>query len=148
MSTTGVAPPVFTTDVGKVRLLIGDTNATNIAGGEGTYTFFSDDEIDGYLALESNIYRAAGFAVNALATQAADQAQSIKDYDLAVDMRQRAEQFREQAKQLFERAKLVDAEGDEGFQIVATGRSPIYPELAEYQGYPYSYEELILGYGN
>lgn len=131
MSTIGVAPPDFTDAVGQFRLLVGDTNATEIGNGTGTYKFFSDEEIAGYMLMEANLYRAAGFGLNALATQAADRAQSIKDYDLQVDMRQRAEQFREQARQLFERAKLLDAEGGEGFQIVSTGRRYTRAELAE-----------------
>lgn len=144
MSTTGVYPPDFSSTVGQFRLLIGDTNATNIVAPNGDYTFFGDAEIDGYLALEANIYRAAGFAVNALATQAADQAQTIKDYDLQIDMRQRAEQFRRQAEQLFERAILVDAESVDGFQIVRTGRPKTTAELAEVNLSDIDYADYIV----
>lgn len=144
MSTIGVAPPDFTDAVGRFRLLVGDTNATATGGGLGTYLFFSDEEIAGYLLLEANIYRAASFAVNALATQAADQAQSIKDYDLQVDMRQRAEQFREQAKQLFQRAILADAESVDGFQIVRTGRPKTTAELAELDLSQFDLTEFIV----
>jgi hypothetical protein len=144
MSTIGVAPPDFTDIVGQFRLLVGDTNATIISGGQGTYLFFSDEEINGYILLQSNIYRAAGMALNALATQAADQAQMVKDYDLQVDMRQRAEQFREQAKAMFEQAHIVDAEGGEGFQIVSTGRRYTRAELAELDLTLVDYTEFIV----
>lgn len=133
MSTSGAYPPNFTTDTGKVRLLIGDLVATNVVGGSGDYLFFSDDDIAGYLLLSDNIYRVAGFALNGLAAVAADQAESIKDYDLAVDRRQKAEQFREQAKQMFAQAERADAEGSEGFQIVSTGKRYTLEELAEIQ---------------
>jgi len=127
MSTSGVFPPVFTTNVGQFRLLVGDTNATGVNQGVGNYAFFSDDEIDGYLLLNTNIYRAAGLALNALATQAADQAQTIKDYDLQVDMRQRSESFKRQASEMFAQGEAADAEGDEGFLIVDTGKRYEWP---------------------
>lgn len=133
MSTIGVAPPDFTDVVGQFRLLVGDTTATDVAQGQGSYVFFSDEEINGYILLQPNIYRAAGLALNALASQAANEAESIKDYDLAVDRRQKAEQFREQAKQMFAQAERVDAEGSEGFQIVSTGKRYTLEELAEIQ---------------
>lgn len=144
MSTSGVYPPDFTTDLGKFRLLIGDTNATDVNQGVGNYLFFSDDEIDGYLLLNTSVYRAAGFALNALAAQAANQAESIKDYDLAVDRRQKAEQFREQAKQMFAQADIIDAEGDEGFQIVRTGRAKTTAELAEVNLLDIDYTDYIV----
>lgn len=144
MANEGIAPPDFGTDTGKFRLLIGDLNATNINAGEGEYTFFSDLEIAGYLTLNTSIYRAAGMALNALATQAADQAHSIRDYDLQVDLRQRAEQFREQAKQMFAQADIIDMEGDEGFQIVRTGRRRTWAELAETPIDELDYTDLIV----
>ena len=144
MANEGIAPPDFSTDTGKFRLLIGDLNATNINAGTGEYAFFSDLEIAGYLTLNPSIYRAAGMALNALATQAADQAQSIKDYDLQVDLRQRAEQLREQAKQVFAQADIIDMEGDEGFQIVPTGRRYTRAELAELDLSQIDYAEFIV----
>jgi hypothetical protein len=144
MATTGAYPPDFTTDVGRFRLLIGDLNATDVTGGEGQYTFFGDTEIAGYLTLNTSIYRAAGMALNALATQAADQAQSIRDYDLQVDLRQRAEQFREQAKQMFAQADLADAESDEAFQIVDTGSRP---ECLTKMVLPYPNQDDGFGFG-
>lgn len=128
MSTIGVAPPDFTDVVGQFRLLVGDTNATSVAAGQGTYALFSDEEINGYLLLESNLYRAVAMGLTSLGNQAANEAESIKDYDLAVDRRARAEEFREQAKAMLERAQIADMDGDEGFQIVPTGRRLTRPE--------------------
>lgn len=132
MATTGIYPPDFTTDIGRMRLLIGDLAATNIVSPNGDYLFYSDADIAGFLTLDGNIYRCAGFALNALATQAANEAESVKDYDIAIDRRQKAEQFREQAKAMFAQAERVDAEGDTGFQIVSTGRRYTPAELAEF----------------
>ncbi len=144
MATSGVYPPDFTTDTGRMRLLLGDLSATNIVGATADYLFYSDADIAGFLLLDSNIYRVAGLALNALATQAANQAESIRDYDLQIDQRQKAEQFREQAKAMFEQADRVDAEGDEGFQIVRTGRRKTWTELAETPVDELDYTDLIV----
>lgn len=128
MSTIGVAPPDFTDVVGQFRLLVGDTNATDISQGQGTYALFSDEEINGYLLLDSNLYRAVAMGLTSLGNQAAAEAETIKDYDLQVDRRQKAEQYREQAKAMLERAQMADLDGDDGFQIVPTGRHLTRPE--------------------
>lgn len=134
MANEGIAPPDFTTDVGRFRLIANDTYFIPLVppvSGEGDYTLFSDDEIDGFLALESNVYRAVGLAYMGLANTAARDAESIKDYDLAIDSRQKAEQLRLQATWFYTRADELDSEGDEGFQIVSTGRRYTSAELAE-----------------
>lgn len=130
MSNPGVSPPDFTTTVGQFRLLANDVYNVPLsptAAGQGDYTLFSDAEIDGYLALQGNVYRAVGLAYLSLANAAALEAESIKDYDLAIDRRQKAEQLRLQANTFFAQADTADMEGDEGFLIVDTGKQYEWP---------------------
>lgn len=53
MPNQGVAPLDYTTAVGQVRLLIGDTDpdAVDTNAGTGTYTFYADGEIEGLLSI-------------------------------------------------------------------------------------------------
>lgn len=60
-----------TTDRGRVRLMIGDTDADNAAN-----QLFSDDEIDAFLALENNAVLLA--ASRALYSMAANQVMVLK----------------------------------------------------------------------
>ena len=136
MVNVGVTPPDFSTTVGNFRLLANDTYFTALTptvAGQGNYTLFSDDEIDAYLVLQSNVYRAVGLAYMGLANTAARQAESIKDFDLAIDSRQKAEQLRAQADAFFTLADKSDADGGLSFQIVSTGRQcACGHELAEH----------------
>ena len=94
MANSGVYPLDPNTDVGRVRLLIGDTISVPfdpVVPGFQDYTLFSDDEITQFLtAGQDNIYRAAGWAYISLAGAAAQQAESIRDFDLQIDSRQKA----------------------------------------------------------
>lgn len=135
MANAGVAPPDYTTDVGKFRLLTSDTYYVPLVPdvpGQGDFVLFSDAEIDGYLAMEDSVYRAAGLAFMGLAATAAREAESIRDFDLQVDRRQKAEQLRLQAAWFYTEAERLDGEGDEGFTIVRTGRRYTRAELAEF----------------
>ena len=133
----GVAPAVLTTLVGQFRLITGDLNYKPLApavSGMGNYTLFSDDEIITFLTFaDDSPFRAAGYAFMQLSGAAAQQAESIKDYDLQIDRRQKAEQLRAQATFFFEQADRLDLQSDEGFNIVATGRRKTFAELAETQ---------------
>ena len=146
MANPGIAPPEFDTPVGQFRLLAGDVAFTALTPaqlGLGDYTAFSDEEIEGFLDLNGdNVYRAVGFAYMALANVAAQNAQSIKDFDLQIDSRQRAEQLRFQAAWFFGKADEVD--GEETFQIVATGRKRSRVELAEQDWSKFDYTDLII----
>lgn len=51
MANLGVAPVDPTNPVGQVRLLLGDTDATNVVNGRGEYLWYSDAEIAGLLTL-------------------------------------------------------------------------------------------------
>ena len=118
MANEGVAPPDYTTDVGKVRVLLGDTNPTDISLGEGTYLYFSDDEIAAFLTMYGDNVKLA--AARCLETIAGSQALLLKSWtadDLTVNGDRIAESLRKLAAQLREEA-LVD-ESNEYFNMIA-----------------------------
>ena len=118
MANTGVAPTDFTTDVGKVRALLGDTDPTDVSAGEGTYMYFSDDEIGAFLTMYGDNVKLA--AARCLETIAGSQALLLKSWssdDLTVNGDRIAESLRKLAAQLREEA-LVD-ESNEYFNMIA-----------------------------
>lgn len=130
----GVAPPDYTTDVGRFRLVAGDAVSAPLdppVSGQGDYQDWSDADIEAFLTIEDGVYRAVGLAYASLAAQAAQEAESLKDFDLLRDARQKARELREQSLWFYNRADELDAEGAEGFQIVPTGRRRTRAELAE-----------------
>lgn len=134
MTNTGVAPYDPSTPVGKVRVVTGDVNYGAITGGVAQYELFADTEIESFLvAGEDNILRAAGFAYLALAGRAAVDAKSVKDYDLSIDLKSRADKLREQALAFFNQADEKDKRDgvQDVFELAATGRALTVEELAE-----------------
>lgn len=124
----GVAPLHPTTNVGKTRLTIGDTVATNIAGGFGEYSYFSDDEITQFLtAGGDNPMRAVGWAYLAWAGQAAAESIAIADFDLKADYSKRAGELRATAQMYFGMADDADviSGGAEEFLIGDTGTDAV-----------------------
>lgn len=118
MANTGVAPPDYTTDVGKVRALLGDTDPTNVAAGEGTYMYFSDDEIGAFLTMYGDNEKLA--AARCLETIAGSQALLLKSWssdDLTVNGDRIAESLRKLAAQLREEA--LQDESSEYFNMIA-----------------------------
>ena len=118
MANTGVAPPDYTTDVGKVRALLGDTDPTNVAAGEGTYMYFSDDEIGAFLTMYGDNAKLA--AARCLETIAGSQALLLKSWssdDLTVNGDRIAESLRKLAAQLREEA--LQDESSEYFNMIA-----------------------------
>lgn len=133
MANPGVAPPDFATNVGKFRLLTNDLSYVPLVpavAGQGDFVLFADSEIEAYLGLETSVYRAAGLAFMGLAASAAQQAESVKDFDLAIDSRQKAENLRTQAMWFYSEADRIDGESAEGFSIVTTGRPLTRIEMA------------------
>jgi len=118
MANEGVAPPDFTTDVGKVRVLLGDTDPTEVSMGEGIYMYFSDDEIAAFLTMYGDNVKLA--AARCLETIAGSQALLLKSWtsdDLSVNGDRIAESLRKLASQLREEA-LAD-ESSEYFNMIA-----------------------------
>lgn len=120
MANLGVAPVDLGSNIGRVRVLLGDTDPTNIANNVGEYLFFSDAEIESILGMYSDSPQMA--AARCLDTIAGSQALLLKSWssdDLTVNGDRIAKELRELAKQL--RAEAVQAEGSEAFEIVAFG---------------------------
>lgn len=82
----GTYPVDPATLVGQVRLWIGDTDATNVADGKGTFMWVSDQEIEGYLGLKANSPgRAAIQILRLVAMTPALQYKKWSSADLSVD---------------------------------------------------------------
>ena len=130
MANTGVAPVDLGSNVGKVRVLLGDTDPTNVSNNLGTYLFFSDAELEAILGMYSDSPQMA--AARCLDTIAGSQALLLKSWssdDLTVNGDRIAKELRELAKQL--RAEAMAAEGSEAFEIIPVPSAPVTPEYAE-----------------
>ncbi len=91
-----------TTDLGRVRLVIGDTDSQNIS--------FQDAEVQAYLDLtQANVYRAAAMALDTMATNQAMILKVMTLLDLHTDGAVVAKALRDHATQLREQANISDA---------------------------------------
>lgn len=134
----GVAPLDPTSDVGRFRLLYGDTEYEAYdppEPGMGNYDALSDAEIEGYIAAgEDSVTRGIGYYYLALAGRAAKESKSIADYDLRLDTTKRAGDLRAIAEMWMARADEEDETSGAGayFDVVPTGTSHRHrDELAE-----------------
>ena len=117
MANDGIAPPDFTTTVGQVRVLLGDTDPTNVVDGFGTYMFFSDDELTALLDMYDDNPKFT--AARCMETIAGSQALLLKAWssdDLTVNGDRIAKELREIAKQL--RAEAIANESSDSFNII------------------------------
>jgi len=117
-----------TSNVGKFRLVYGDTQSTPydpVEPGFQNYTELSDAEIEAFLTTGGDsINRAIGYYYLSLAGQAALISKSVKDYDLTVDNTKRPAELRALAQWWFDQADNDDSiSAEEGFEIVPTGTS-------------------------
>jgi hypothetical protein len=123
MTNIGVAPVDLGSNIGRVRVLLGDTDPTNVVGTVGEYLFFSDEEIESVLTMYADNPRLA--AARCLETIAGSQALLLKSWstdDLTVNGDRIAKELREIAKQL--RQEALDAEtaaSNDYFELVAFG---------------------------
>ncbi len=93
-----------TSDAGKVRLIITDTDAAN--------PIFNDDEVDAYLALKGgSILLAAAQALDTIASSEALILKKIRLLDVTTDGPAVAKALREHANTLREQAQIEDVEG-------------------------------------
>lgn len=118
MANEGVAPPNFTTDVGQVRVLLGDTSPENVVGGVGEYAYFGDDELNAFLTMYGDNVKLA--AARGLETISMSQALLLKSFssdDLTVNGDRIAESLRKLAAQLREEA--LQEESNEYFNMIA-----------------------------
>jgi hypothetical protein len=108
----------FTTDLGKVRLLLSDVDEGNLV--------FSDIEVQAFLDLEGgSVKRAAAQAIDTNATNEALASKVIKDHNLSTDGAKVADAMRKHAAALREQAADYDDEGF--FEVVDFGCSTGWP---------------------
>ena len=130
MANTGVAPVDLGSNIGRVRVLLGDTDPTNVVNNVGEYLFFSDAEIESILNMYSSSPQLA--AARCLETIAGSQALLLKSWssdDLTVNGDRIAKELRETAKQL--RAEALASESSEAFEIIPFNPNECTPEYAE-----------------
>lgn len=123
MSNIGTYPIDPTSDIGKLRMLVGDTAATELQPplpGHGNYAVFSDVTLAVVLGGQGgNQLRAAGTLFLQLAAEYAQTGKSIKTDDLAIDTRTRGGDLRSIAQSFFDQAQDADAtDANDFFQIV------------------------------
>lgn len=88
-----VFPPDPETLVGQIRYTVGDIHYDSVTE---RYERFTDMEIQVALVqAENNVARAIALLYLKLATQAAEKAKSVKDYDLQIDLTKRATELRQ-----------------------------------------------------
>lgn len=117
MSNLGVAPVDLGSNIGKVRVLLGDTDPTNVVSNIGEYLFFSDDELAAILTMYSDSPQLA--AARCLETIAGSKALLLGAWssdDLTVNGDRITRELRDLAKQLREEA--ITSESSEAFEIV------------------------------
>lgn len=121
MTNRGIAPLDPGTEVGQLRLLVGDTEYVEFIPpevGYGDYNNFSDDELNGFIvAGGGSLTRASGYAYLRLAALAAASAISWRSDDLAVDSKLVASEYRLLARIAFEQADGEDELLASGFAL-------------------------------
>lgn len=138
----GVSPINPATEVGQLRLLVGDTASTPLdppEPGFANYAVWGDDALAVALAVaDDNLLRAAGGLYRQLAAEYAQQGRSIRTDDLAIDTRGRGGDLLRVAQSFFDEADAADeAGGADFFQIVPFGgrhgrRRCVRPEATPY----------------
>jgi hypothetical protein len=114
----------YTTPVGQVRLLIADVE-------EGNF-LLADDQITGYLAIESGrVKRAAARSLEAIATSEVLRSKRIRTLDLQTDGPAVAAELRAQAKQLRDEDDQDGEEGPWGIDVVNFDPYASYRTLGE-----------------
>lgn len=95
----------YTTDRGKVRLLIADVDAAN--------PLYNDDQVDGFISIaqDGHVKRAAAQALMAMAVNEVMVQKRIKILDLSTDGPAEAIQLRMMAKVLMDQAEDEETTG-------------------------------------
>jgi hypothetical protein len=141
MANRGLSPIDPTAPVGQVRLLLGDTDATNLTTTDGVqtgeYLYYSDAEISGLLAMYDNSPKRT--AARALRTIAASQTLLLKKFqsaDVMVDMPAAAKELRLLADALEKEADSGDDRAGLGEIFQIAGGSETGIEIDWQQDYP------------
>jgi ssDNA-binding replication factor A large subunit len=119
------------TDSELVRFLVNDVRLEDVTGNA-----FSDEEIEGYLAIEGgNVKRAAAQAIDTIADNEVLASKVLKDHQLATDGAKAADALRKRAAALRAQADRDDELSEDGafFEIVPTNGPTCGPELTGVQ---------------
>lgn len=137
MSNRGLRAIDPSTDIGSLRLQVGDTNFTEFDPVEDDYVnydYFSDSTLEAFIeSADENITRATGFAYRSLAGILTMSAVSITTDDLRVDTLGRAKLMRELANEWISQAADEDeAAASDIFDVIpfAGAKKAVNPELA------------------
>lgn len=106
-----------TTDVGRVRLLIADTDEANAV--------LQDEDIDAFLDMEGDVRLAAAQALDTIATSEALVQKVLKTMDVQTDGAKLAEALMKRAAALRTQAATVDEDADDQF-AVAEFADPVF----------------------
>lgn len=142
MANSGIAPPQFETEVGQVRLLTSDTDASDIVDGIGNYIWASDDEITAYVALTGSPQRAALRILRLVAMTPAMQYKKWSSADLSVDGPAITRALRDLINDIEKSLNGDDESESSGFFAVldtgpAMGQPALFPESPlSYRGVP------------
>lgn len=118
MANSGVSPVQYDTDTGKVRTLLGDTEAENVVNGVGEYMYFGDDEISAFLTMYGdNVKLATARCMETISMSQALLLKSFSSDDLTVNGDRIAESLRKLAAQLREEA--LQDEASEYFEMIS-----------------------------
>lgn len=98
-----------TTDVGKVRMVLPDKVQAN--------AFFTDEELEVFLEIESNWRRATALALETMAVDAALVLQVIRVQNITTDGAKVADALLKRAVQLRKQADEADASDEGGFEV-------------------------------
>lgn len=123
MVNSGISPLDSTSNVGMVRLVIGDDTATGTTAGEGSYSYFSDDAITVALSLAGNgVTRAVAILVKQLALSLTIAGQSIAADDFKINTLGKGKDLMQVANGYDLQADAEDAraarEGDGAYAVV------------------------------
>jgi len=135
MANAGVFPPDVTSNVGLLRILINDTAGVPLSppvSGQADYPLWSDNSLLGALIVAGDVvYRAAGDLYSALAAEYAQDEESIKTDDLAVDRKGKAATFLKIAQSFYARADSDAATTDSDYFDLAPMGTSAYSQAVE-----------------
>lgn len=132
----GAYPLDPTTDVGRLRAIIGDTQSEPYdppRPGVQNYAMYSDSELEAFLIqADGDVSGGAYFVYLQMATAAAMESKSVKDLDLSIDLTKRSGDLRAIAALWKDRWDDAIGAGDifEVFDTVVGGGCGCDPELA------------------
>lgn len=143
-SNRGAYPIDPTTPVGLVRLLDGDTDATNTAGGTGSFAWYSDAEITGLLGIHGTPQRTAIYILRLVSMTPALILKKWTSADLSVDGAAITEALKIAIDGIEASIKAGNALANaDNFSMVATGTAELHPDLSTiWPGYPWNPLEL------